>query len=68
MQRAAGFAAVAVAALAAAVIFDLTWGPHARLKAGDRMPDFVLSAPGGGVYRSSNHSGKVILVNFFASW
>jgi hypothetical protein len=52
----------------AILIADLEWGPHARLGAGRRLPEIELSAPHTSTVRSSDFGGKVILLNFFASW
>lgn len=36
--------------------------------AGDAAPDFTLPTTGGGTFTLSAHRGKVVLVNFFATW
>lgn len=41
--------------------------PHA-LKVGDRAADFTLRGIEGADFRLADHAGKVILLNFFASW
>ncbi|SPE39188.1 exported hypothetical protein [Candidatus Sulfopaludibacter sp. SbA3] len=53
---------------AAALVADLRWGPHARLGPGQRLPEFELSAPRTSTVHSSELAGKVILLDFFASW
>ena len=53
---------------AAGVVADLKWGPHARLGPGRRLPEFELSAPRTSAVHSSDWAGKVILLDFFASW
>jgi hypothetical protein len=52
----------------ALLIADLKWGPHARLGPGRRLPKIDLSAPHASTVHSSDFRGKVILLNFFASW
>jgi hypothetical protein len=52
----------------ALLIADLKWGPHARLGPGRRLPEIELSAPHTSTVRVSDFGGKVILLNFFASW
>jgi peroxiredoxin len=39
-----------------------------RLKAGDPAPDFVLNQIGGGAVQLSKLKGKVVFINFWASW
>ena len=43
------------------------FNPHA-LKVGERAADFTLPAFEGKDFRLADHAGKVILLNFFASW
>ena len=51
---------------AAIVLADLEWGPHARL--GRRLPSIELGAPHTSPVRLSEYAGKVLLLDFFASW
>ena len=53
---------------AAIVVADLGWGPHARLGPGRRLPSIELTAPDTSPVRLSQYAGKVVLLDFFASW
>jgi hypothetical protein len=53
---------------AAIVVADLGWGPHAWLGPGRRLPDIELGAPNTSPVRLSEYAGKVLLLDFFASW
>jgi hypothetical protein len=53
---------------AAIVVADLGWGPHARLGPGRRLPNIELGAPDTSTVRLSDYAGKVLLLDFFASW
>ncbi len=44
---------------------NTTQGP---ITPGDRVPDFSLTSFDGKVYKSSDLKGKVVLINFWASW
>lgn len=39
-----------------------------RVKVGDAAPDFVLNQIGGGAVQLSKFKGKVVFINFWASW
>jgi hypothetical protein len=60
---------LAIVTIAVAILIaDLRWGPHARLGPGRRLPELELSAPRGDTVDSSGFRGKVLLLDFFASW
>lgn len=75
---------VGTAAVAAAVSVSAAEAPGARqaLSVGDAIKeldlirparqklaqDFTLKTPGGGSFRLSDHRGKIVLINFWATW
>jgi cytochrome c biogenesis protein CcmG/thiol:disulfide interchange protein DsbE len=58
----------AVAALALGVILIAGCRSSSAPRAGDLAPDFVLPALDGSVHKLSNHRGKPVLVNLWATW
>ena len=42
--------------------------PFETAKEGDQMPDFSMELLGGGTFTLSEHAGKAVLVNFWATW
>ena len=61
--------ALASAVLSAAgVVADLEWGPHARLGPGCRLREVELFTPDAFTMHSTEFIGKVVLLDFFASW
>ena len=57
-----------VALGAALLAADLGWGPHAQLGPGRRLPGIELDAPDTAPLQLSDYTGKVLLLDFFASW
>ena len=42
--------------------------PFSKARVGDPAPDFVLPALGGGTLRLADYRGKVVFLNFWATW
>jgi peroxiredoxin len=54
--------------LAFAALLALGPAAHADLSVGKRAPDFEQRALSGGTVRLSSYTGKVVLLDFWASW
>lgn len=59
---------VAIAALLGIVAIQLSKAQQGSVQVGEEAPDFVLTTFGGEQYDTAALEGKVILVNFWASW
>lgn len=56
--------------LTACLLLSLTacGGENSPIKKGDKYRDFTAALTDGGTFRLSDHKGKVILLNFWATW
>lgn len=69
MKKAVVAAGIAVTLLTlAAVVLIVSARPPAPLQAGDKAPDFKLTGAFGGEGKLSDYRGKVVLLNFWATW
>ncbi len=60
---------IAICALTVALIFAIYSGIHQRVViAGDSAPDFTLVTENGRTVSLNNFGGKVLVLNFWASW
>jgi len=60
---------IAICALTVALIFAIYSGIHQRVViAGESAPDFSLTTDNGRTVSLNNFGGKVLLLNFWASW
>ena len=64
----ASFLIVAAAILLAAIYLRLSQQPLTRLKTQPIAPGFILQDIQGKLHALSDYSGKVVVVNFWASW
>lgn len=62
------FASVALRAVVATIALSLTASAHATPPLGQAAPDFALRSFAGENQRLSEHSGEVVLVNFWTTW
>jgi cytochrome c biogenesis protein CcmG/thiol:disulfide interchange protein DsbE len=69
-KRPAGWIAAGVIGvlILALLIYGLAGRASARLQPGDPAPEFELAALDGGTLSLAQAAGKVLVVNFFASW
>lgn len=66
--RATLIAAVTVAAAATAAFFVLRRAPQSAVEVGQPALDFTVPSFPSGQVRLHNHRGRVVLVNFWATW
>lgn len=60
---------IAICALTVALVYAIYSGIHQRVViAGDAAPDFTLTTDSGRTISLNNFGGKVLLLNFWASW
>ncbi len=59
---------IGLAALLALLFFGLRRSQQGSIKYGQAAPDFSLTTVDGQTYRLSDLKGKVVVVNFWASW
>ena len=60
---------IAICALTVALVFAIYSGIHQRVvMAGESAPDFSLATENGRTVSLNNFGGKVLLLNFWASW
>lgn len=60
---------IAICALTVALVFAIYSGIHERVViAGDSAPSFTITADNGSVVSLPQFKGKVLLLNFWASW
>ncbi len=59
---------LALAALLIVVFFGLLRAQHGQMKVGEKAPDFTLTTFDGQTYRLADLQGKVVVLNFWASW
>jgi len=50
------------------LVTDAERAPSAGVRPGDKAPDFRLTKIGGGEVSLSDYRGKVVLLNFWATW
>lgn len=63
------FLRIAICALTVALVFAIYSGIHQRVViAGESAPNFTLTADNGRTVSLNNFGGKVLLLNFWASW
>ena len=69
-KRAVQYAAIAgiAAYLAACSFYDASWPSVKEEKDRKKAPEFVLKDAGGQVAKLSDYKGKVVLLNFWATW
>jgi cytochrome c biogenesis protein CcmG, thiol:disulfide interchange protein DsbE len=60
---------IAICVLTAALVYAIYSGIHQRVViAGESAPDFTLTSDSGRAVSLNNFGGKVLLLNFWASW
>jgi peroxiredoxin len=60
---------VAICMLTAALVYAIYSGIHQRVvMAGESAPDFTLTSDGGRTVSLNHFGGKILLLNFWASW
>lgn len=60
---------IAICILTAALVYAIYSGIHQRVvSAGDSAPNFTLTSDSGRTVSPNNFGGKVLLLNFWASW
>ena len=58
-----------IAVLAVALVWVVSWTLQPRVvKAGDQAPDFKITTDDGRTVTRANFGGKVLVLNFWASW
>lgn len=63
------FLRIAICVLTAALVYVIYSGIHQRVVlAGESAPDFTLTSDSGRTVSLNNFGGKVLLLNFWASW
>ena len=63
------FLRVGVCLLAAVLVFTIYAAIHQRVVvAGDRAPDFSITADNGHVLSAAHFGGKLLVLNFWATW
>jgi thiol-disulfide isomerase/thioredoxin len=60
---------IGICLLVAVFVFTVYAAIHERVVvAGDRAPDFTITADGGRLLSASNFGGKLLVLNFWATW
>ena len=63
------FLRIAICVLTAALVYAIYSGIHQRVVlAGESAPDFTLTSDSGRTVSLNNFGGKILLLNFWASW
>jgi peroxiredoxin len=63
------FLRLGIGVLAVVLVYVIYAGIHQRVvEAGDSAPDFTITADNGRTVSLSNFGGKLLLLNFWASW
>lgn len=63
------FLRLGIGVLAVVLVYVIYAGIHQRVvEAGDTAPDFTITADNGRAVSLSNFGGKLLLLNFWASW